>query len=337
MKNYPWQIGCLRKPAGKEKYYSGLHALRAVAAMLVVFQHAYYTACISRSETYSNEFPINFGRLGVVLFFSISGFVIALNRTKPVKQFILHRVLRIYPGYWLAIILTVLLLQFSGYHAHVSIEAALLWPAAHETDLKIPYWTLVFEVVFYFVAAVWYLARLNDRILSLIAVTWILVINFLPLLSTPVAEFTSPGKWILFSPIIQVLPMGFLCALNLERLRMVPRFGLISAAVLAYVLSFCFPDYTASRHLFLGICTTLFVALGAGVESKNTVLEILGNASYGLYLMHFPVILLISWYLPVMPLFVATALFLAIGTVMGTLFGVFDYRLYCWNTMRSAK
>lgn len=60
----------------------------------------------------------------------------------------------------------------------------------------------------------------------------------------------------------------------------------------------------------------------------------MGNASYGIYLMHFPIILFISWLLPPMPLVLATVLFLSVGTGLGTLLGIMDYNIYRWNTKR---
>ncbi len=302
--------------------------------MLVVFQHAFFAACISRGESYTNEFPINYGRLGVVLFFSISGFVIALNRTRPIKEFILHRLLRIYPSYWLAIVLTLPLLYFTTFRAHVSVEAALLWPSDTESGLRIPYWTLIFEVVFYCVATVLFSARLKDRTLTVIAITWIAVINICQHNAAHGSDFCFPGYWIMLSPIMQVLPMGFLCALHFRHIRKVPALILIGAAVVAYAMSFHFPDLTVQRHLFLGLCTSLCVAAVAEADVRMKALAIMGNASYGIYLLHFPIILFVSWLLPPMPLVVATALFLTIGTGLGTLFGIMDHWVYKKNTRK---
>ena len=56
--------------------------------------------------------PINAGRLGVVLFFAISGFVIPfsikLAHRYPVREFLLTRFFRLYPAYWLSIPLGVI-------------------------------------------------------------------------------------------------------------------------------------------------------------------------------------------------------------------------------------
>ena len=51
--------------------------------------------------------PINAGRLGVVIFFAISGFVISfsikLAHRYPVREFLTTRFFRLYPAYWLSI------------------------------------------------------------------------------------------------------------------------------------------------------------------------------------------------------------------------------------------
>jgi len=308
--------------------------MRAVAALLVVFQHAYYTACVSRGEIYSNEFPVNYGRLGVVLFFSISGFVIALNRKRSIKEFVTHRLLRIFPGYWLAIALTFPFYCFPPHQMHVSLEAALLWPSAQDSGLPIPYWTLVFEVFFYFVATVLFSSRLGDRALTVIAVAWIAAINVCQHNPIDGSDFCFPGFWIGLSPIMQVLPMGFLCSLHFGMLAKVNRGIFAAAAVVAYATSFFFPDFTVLRHLFLGASTTLLLAAVADMNILNKATRIMGNASYGIYLIHFPVMVLVFPLLPKMPTALAIAVFMTIGTGLGLLFGIFDYWVYRQNTKR---
>ena len=79
------------------RYFGGIQGLRAVAALLVVIQHAIYCAYVWRGDAYPHPPPVRFGAIGVTLFFAISGFVIALNRRRPVGRFAAHRLLRIYP------------------------------------------------------------------------------------------------------------------------------------------------------------------------------------------------------------------------------------------------
>jgi peptidoglycan/LPS O-acetylase OafA/YrhL len=93
-------------------FFPGIHALRAVAATLVVITHAAYVANDSAEVVVAPY--VAYGRIGVILFFAISGFVIALQRQKPVGVFIVHRLLRIYPSYWIALLTAALGFIWSG-------------------------------------------------------------------------------------------------------------------------------------------------------------------------------------------------------------------------------
>lgn len=101
------------------KKLPNLDELRCIAASLVLMYHI--DACLVRNhykEEYYNLFPFNFGSLGVVLFFVLSGFLITWlllhekqNKGISVKRFYLKRILRIWPLYYLIIALCFLFLN----------------------------------------------------------------------------------------------------------------------------------------------------------------------------------------------------------------------------------
>src|SRR5947208_1617487 len=87
-----------------------IDALRAIAALLVVWLHAAATFPMASPETAATggvfvAIPgfIDVGHIGVVVFFLISGFVIPFSilpdRAAPVGSFVIKRILRIYPSY----------------------------------------------------------------------------------------------------------------------------------------------------------------------------------------------------------------------------------------------
>src|SRR4051812_27686862 len=83
---------------------SELDALRGMAAMAVLLFH--YTGHAVR---YFHDFPFywSLGNRGVQLFFGISGFVIfwTLDRSSTLADFAYSRVTRLYPTYWLSLML----------------------------------------------------------------------------------------------------------------------------------------------------------------------------------------------------------------------------------------
>ena len=100
-------------------YFPNLNGLRFIAALLVIVHHIEQLKYIyGMSNNFSSSFIQIIGELGVILFFVLSGFLITYllleeeNRTNTiaVKNFYLRRVLRIWPLYFLIVILALFLL-----------------------------------------------------------------------------------------------------------------------------------------------------------------------------------------------------------------------------------
>ncbi|MFC7702431.1 acyltransferase family protein [Bradyrhizobium sp. GCM10028915] len=302
------------------RFFQGIHALRAVAAIYVVGEHATYVA--------NHYTPIRMTSYGVILFFAISGFVIALQRTKTVSDFIRHRWLRIYPSYWLAMIVAATSLAIIHSPISASASSLLLYPSTvSNSTLTIPYWTLAFEITFYVIAAAVFWARFSDRTLTILALCWILIVNVVAA-APSVGVYTFPGfPAILWSPPVQVFPMGVICGIHFERLRTVGRPVLCAVAFVAFCVSFAFPEYAAHKLLFLGISAASLTLAVADLDLKSRLATTLGNASYGIYLLHFPAIIVaarvlqqhgLAWFF----------LYFAIGTAAGYVFGLLDCRIY---------
>jgi len=83
--------------------YTGIQALRFVAAMLVVLAHS--TAMVNE-RMHLDMFKWRAGWSGVDIFFVISGFVMAISsgglmqRANGWKMFLARRLIRIVPLYW---------------------------------------------------------------------------------------------------------------------------------------------------------------------------------------------------------------------------------------------
>ena len=125
-----------KKPKEKAKvYFPGLHGLRFFAAMMVVFSHV---ELMKDYHGYPNLYASNLavyesGRLGVTLFFVLSGFLISyllLTERKvagsiSVKKFYGRRILRIWPLYYLLVLITFIVLPRIGFFALPKYSEAL--------------------------------------------------------------------------------------------------------------------------------------------------------------------------------------------------------------------
>jgi peptidoglycan/LPS O-acetylase OafA/YrhL len=311
-------------------FFPGIHALRAAAATLVVLEHAFFVAGDYSLFGVSMVIPyVFYGRVGVILFFAISGFVIALQRTRPVHVFITHRLLRIYPGYWLALTTAAIAFTAVGLPASAGLSTILLYPSAKsEGGMWIPYWTLAFEMTFYALAALAFAFRLSDRMLTVLALAWIVVVNLFASNPHNPDEYAFPGAWILVSSAVQVFPMGLICGIHFERLRRLGRWPYLLGSALAFAGSIPFAELTVARLLMHGISASCLILAAADLNIRNRIVMRLGDASYGIYLLHFPAMMCCAALSPSH----GFVWFLLIGMASGTAFGLLDHTLYRWLT-----
>jgi len=135
-----------------------LDGLRAVAALSVVGFD--YTTRYDAALVHVQPLPLGlpFGHLGVELFFVISGFVILMtvDRTRSASDFVVARASRLFPTYWVAVLLTAFTLraaQMPGYQRSLpDIAVNLTMVQGYFGIASIDdgaYWSLGVELLFY--------------------------------------------------------------------------------------------------------------------------------------------------------------------------------------------
>lgn len=147
-------------PARRRLRVAELDLLRFLAASAVVLYH--FTYRLRVSETAVDLFP-SIGRvgmhgyLGVNLFFMISGFVILWTaRDRTPSGFVLSRITRLYPEFWIGVLLSAIAFSFdrSMFERHITAPMVLanltmvpgLLGQGYVDDV---YWTLFLELKFY--------------------------------------------------------------------------------------------------------------------------------------------------------------------------------------------
>ncbi|BAI93136.1 acyltransferase [Limnospira fusiformis CCALA 023] len=149
-----------------------LDVLRGIAALSVVLFH--YTSQYSTLYGHSDQvwFYWGLGRHGVEFFFIVSGFVIliTLERTTSCLDFIIKRFSRLYPAYWVGIILTFTITAIAQLpELQVSFPDAVLNLTMFQWLFNVPnvdkvYWTLRIEICFYIMMLLIYKLRLLKRV-----------------------------------------------------------------------------------------------------------------------------------------------------------------------------
>lgn len=282
-----------------EKLYS-IQYLRACAALLVVVAHAF-----SHQIGVDNPFIVLAGRLGVVLFFVISGFIMVyISGTGPFSPiiFLKRRIIRIVPLYWL----------FTGAAALLAALAPGLlkttvftWPHFIQSLLFIVHeapgrggtspllslgWTLNYEAFFYVAFAALAFMAATSRIVALTALfiaTWLAGLIVTPV--DPILQFY-----------LNAAPLAFAVGAWIGWRRLKGEFrpdawkgwALAGLALAGGCLALV--DDGRPLTAQISIAGQLIWAVGIVVTAlmfeaklkRSSLLEQLGDSSYALYLSH---------------------------------------------------
>jgi peptidoglycan/LPS O-acetylase OafA/YrhL len=270
---------------------------------------------------------INNSYVFVGFFFLLSGFILAYNyadraATLDRRDFWRARFARLYPIYLLSLLLFVSMLG-AEWHArpHGEFVAGVIltplllqgWSPALATFWNTVAWTLSAEAVLYF-AFPWLIRlpwpKTPGRLIALLLGIWCvgliphsLYLHFNPDHLTGPANRYSSGTWI---RTLKYTPLAYACTflagITLGKLQagltLTPRQRtLIAAASLAALAVFFATTVDHVPYVLMhgGLLVPLFAALVVGLSGQNIFasafawkpIELLGQASYALFLLHF--------------------------------------------------
>ncbi len=152
-----------------------LDVLRGIAALAVLLSH--YTSMYDFQHGLDNSlgFSVSGGCYGVLLFFVISGFVILMTlcKCKTALDFPVSRFSRIFPAYWVALILTFFLLRLLKPNppgvVDLLVNFTMLQRFLGFKHLDAVYWTLNVELSFYCWMFLVYRLGLLERLNRIVA------------------------------------------------------------------------------------------------------------------------------------------------------------------------
>ncbi len=258
-----------------------LQILRAVAALAVLAHHT--------NEAYDRLHNLfAFGQYGVDLFFVLSGFVIQLIHGRDIGYFrslpkyLMRRFSRIYPPYWifsavflpLALYRTPELVDFS-----YLVTSIFILPADHYI-IEVA-WTLAHEVKFYIAFAV---------IIALPRPAGLLFLGA-GIAASAIAWLVGHETFLLTSLNLEFAAGMAACVLFQRGISRRIALALIVAGAALFVIGL---TKDASR-LVIGGIPAAFIVLGVSALSlRAKILERIGDSSYSLYLIHFPLLFLVN-------------------------------------------
>jgi len=279
---------------------TSIQALRAVAATSVIFAHVPF---------------VNRGGFGVNIFFVVSGFIICYISSVSPRHFLLKRIFRVVPLYWIGTfgvffiaLVAPHLLNFSTARPDELLKSLFFIPFVKESGRAVPLlflgWTLEYEMFFYLVFAM--VLAINKKLAGWLAILALAGVAIAGSLTHPASlslKFYS-------RPIIMEFALGILAFYLWKSWGQ--RLNQLSLPLVALVALACYAIFfwtdngiPQSIHfvkaipvfLFQGglgfVILMCFLSTEGRIPFPRWVLAI-GDASYSLYLFHPYIVQLVS-------------------------------------------
>ncbi len=275
-----------------------LDALRGIAALMVVLFHF----MMERKELYMG---FHIGKMGVELFFLISGFVIfmGLESDSNCKNFIINRFSRLYPTYWAALISVFVIDFFFAFRNNNFTDVSIYTFITNFTMFHFYFktheiidtaWTLIVEMLFYILIIILVIFKLLEKI-KLIGI----ILIFYSVISTHFFyNYTFVKKIIYWVPLLQYMPL-FLAGIlffkiKYEEAKKIENYVIIFICLISQISLY---NYSGYSNYFTNILeysialSVFFLVFTLLINNKLNIIVnkyslFLGKISFSLYLIH---------------------------------------------------
>ncbi|MDB5032351.1 MAG: hypothetical protein JWP71_3072 [Mucilaginibacter sp.] len=231
----------------------------------------------------------------------------SLTHVKSIKDFWFSRIIRLYPSYWLSIIIAVVSIKLFNDHPlphnlkFVIGNITMFQPLFHTTNLADVYWTLYVEMSFYIIIFLLWLFNLfkNIELLILIGLVITATINGVYLITGN--EYAQYTKFFVITRSIMPLLSHFQFFAAGIIFYICYTKGFNSYRVALLILTICEAAVAHSNSVMINsyltiyehvMCNIIFYMVFALIISnklsflKAKILIAFGNASYPIYLIH---------------------------------------------------
>ncbi|ABX43844.1 acyltransferase family protein [Lachnoclostridium phytofermentans] len=301
----------------KDEYFNFVHVLRGLASLIVVWSHLVgwwlpVNQATSNLQGYWENLIVrpfhlyqNGGHLGVLIFFLISGYIVAhVSLKENSSRFLLKRFFRIFPALFIVLIISYIIATFS-LRTNLSIPLGnnatelkdylyslflLDYPLGTPSALAVT-WTLFVEILFYLLTAIFIKSTKKDPLKAtwyfIIAINIIIILSSINPIINRIAHYAVYLFFVLLGRII------YLC----EK-KYIPLFESIILGIVSLFCYILFYDYLYPNSLFNESSHIIYTIIMAIIvffifkifyNKKYKITTFLGDISYSLYLIHLPV------------------------------------------------
>jgi peptidoglycan/LPS O-acetylase OafA/YrhL len=317
----------------KTVYFPGLNGVRFIAALLVIIDHIeLFKSNFGFKTLWEDSYSSHLGAFGVTIFFVLSGFLITYlllaektNTSINIKNFYFRRILRIWPVYYLIVIIAFFIIphieffNLSGYSSNMDHykERLFLFSGFLANVAFVYYPTVAFANILWSVSVeeqfyiFWpHIIKMKKHIFQIMVS--LLLFYFL---SKVLVVFTI-GNGELYALITRTrfssMIIGGIGAYLVFNKKSVVEFFLynriiqliiISLFILLLINKINFPYFGLMKNEFISfVVISIIINVSTNTKSilklENRVLNYLGKISYGLYVYHLFAVVIILKLLP---------------------------------------
>lgn len=279
--------------------FNNIQLLRLFAAVGVVLFHlGIHAPILIGVDPEFLRFPVLAG-FPVPLFFAVSGFVLThAVRNAPPGRFLFARFLRLYPGYWLAIIGVLVFWRLRVFTEHhrwlvyfVSVDAVTLWPVGPNRVMPLAgvEWSLIYEV-FLSVAVAGLSLFGRRRAVPVLTAAWLAVL-LVKMAVWPGYAFDQYPHWSTIA--VSVVNVPFLLGVLVYQVKDRGRHwrwvvGPVVVGLLYAIWRVPMSPEVQWWCLGLAAAGAVWLAVTLRQIKESNPLARLGDCTYGLFLFHVP-------------------------------------------------
>lgn len=298
----------VRQDEGIRPRLTSLDAIRGIAALAVVISHAIEEAIrlIPASSLHDiiQSLAVDYvslGRVGVVAFFCVSGYVIPFSfaHRRPIPSFLIARFFRLYPAYWVSIAgaLAMALIVGDAFPppAQILANITMVQVMLGQPDLIGVYWTLFYELMFYGLClGAFIIGRMQSLPYLLAMIGGLSALGLIAALlrHTGMATGVPIGLFMFLA----IMHLGTLARVSdRDATPLARRYFAIGLAIVLLttgpIASIGFIQKASNQRIIADVTSlyiglALFFALRRRDDLATVPLLFLGKISYSLYLMH---------------------------------------------------